>query len=740
MSSLHLIVEYCWYLAGVDLVGVTSPRKSSPEIAGRRREWRESTRHTTASLSSQGSDPLHPSGKLPQAREMSLKLTAISGSEHPPRLTRSSRRADASLREETARGEGDSGVLSMTRSKREQRRKGRSERRDDREVLVHPPHQGESDNASMAGEDMPPDPYSPLPLALIVSIPIENSSSTNEYASVSDTSSEVSDQLITGQGQVGGKDMVEGECEGDSSKESNASSGEETHSESSQGDSDREGLLESGGTRGEFDTHSCSSGGESATDGEGGARETVRTQRLRADVKIAQSQKPGKKSGKSIPDTKKSGRRSEHTPSGGEAVGHVPRKRVAKRGKKGKKRDEKHACIKYLLELDRKLWEEGHSEKMGKAQWESYHLLRSRDQQAIFCSPVTDEIAPGYSAVISQPMDFSQMREKIEEGAYPSLEQLYQDFVLMCQNAMTYNKPTTYYYKAAKKIKESGVKVLDKMARDTLKSQERREVPRSPPGPDGSLLEERREGIGPLLVSIDRSLLLNIHSPKRAPVPVLLSETPHTTTPHEPSPDSTPTASTAPTNTTNSRKSPETPQSITQHTTDTVGRVPVDNTIPDTTLLPLPSSFSQKSSRVAVADSRAAEPATHPTGSRPIASKGQGRNLEKKQKKLKRRREIDKQKFYNNGTQARRIYRGSLAPIRPLNYGSFSSFAPSYDSSFANINSQETDRLSSLLGHRDIRDDDSLLCSSKPCTLLACHIVHFLLLSKPYSSRSEKCN
>lgn len=34
------------------------------------------------------------------------------------------------------------------------------------------------------------------------------------------------------------------------------------------------------------------------------------------------------------------------------------------------------------------------------------------------------------------------------------------DFKVMCENAMIYNKPETIYYKAAKKLLHSGMKIL----------------------------------------------------------------------------------------------------------------------------------------------------------------------------------------------------------------------------------------------------------------------------------------
>lgn len=48
-------------------------------------------------------------------------------------------------------------------------------------------------------------------------------------------------------------------------------------------------------------------------------------------------------------------------------------------------------------------------------------LLEKKDPQNFFAWPVTENIAPGYSTIISNPMDFSTMRQKIEDNQYSNL-------------------------------------------------------------------------------------------------------------------------------------------------------------------------------------------------------------------------------------------------------------------------------------------------------------------------------
>lgn len=91
------------------------------------------------------------------------------------------------------------------------------------------------------------------------------------------------------------------------------------------------------------------------------------------------------------------------------------------------------------------------------------HLLRfleKRDPHQFFAWPVTDDIAPGYSSTISKPMDFLTMRQKIDDHEYAALSEFSDDFKLICENAMRYNRVDTVYHKAAKRLLQIGMKQL----------------------------------------------------------------------------------------------------------------------------------------------------------------------------------------------------------------------------------------------------------------------------------------
>lgn len=91
------------------------------------------------------------------------------------------------------------------------------------------------------------------------------------------------------------------------------------------------------------------------------------------------------------------------------------------------------------------------------------HVLRSlekRDPQQYFQWPVTDDIAPGYSSIITRAMDFSTMRQKMDDNRYETLPAFSADFRLICENAMRYNHGETVYHKSAKKLLQVGNKML----------------------------------------------------------------------------------------------------------------------------------------------------------------------------------------------------------------------------------------------------------------------------------------
>lgn len=73
-----------------------------------------------------------------------------------------------------------------------------------------------------------------------------------------------------------------------------------------------------------------------------------------------------------------------------------------------------------------------------------------RDYDDLFKHPVTDEEAPGYSDVITNPIDLSTIKSKNEAGMYTSWESVASDIHLMFKNALTYNNKEHDVWKLAK--------------------------------------------------------------------------------------------------------------------------------------------------------------------------------------------------------------------------------------------------------------------------------------------------
>ena len=66
--------------------------------------------------------------------------------------------------------------------------------------------------------------------------------------------------------------------------------------------------------------------------------------------------------------------------------------------------------------------------------------MKECDPQTLFLNPVTDQIAPGYSAIIKQPMSISNMEHKLKQNQYRSVTEWENDVTLMFKNCINYNR------------------------------------------------------------------------------------------------------------------------------------------------------------------------------------------------------------------------------------------------------------------------------------------------------------
>ena len=87
--------------------------------------------------------------------------------------------------------------------------------------------------------------------------------------------------------------------------------------------------------------------------------------------------------------------------------------------------------------------------------------LAELDRGGMFKEPVDLEETPDYLACIACPMDFSTMRKKVEAEEYSSIEAIEEDFLLVVSNCLTYNMEDTKFWRAGKRIKTSGLNVIE---------------------------------------------------------------------------------------------------------------------------------------------------------------------------------------------------------------------------------------------------------------------------------------
>lgn len=91
---------------------------------------------------------------------------------------------------------------------------------------------------------------------------------------------------------------------------------------------------------------------------------------------------------------------------------------------------------------------------------ETLTQLQEKDRSGIFAYPVPLIELPDYSSVISNPMDFSTMREKIDGHAYRMFDDFEADFQLIINNCLTFNAKHSLYYKAALRIRHQADEIL----------------------------------------------------------------------------------------------------------------------------------------------------------------------------------------------------------------------------------------------------------------------------------------
>ncbi|XP_060767620.1 bromodomain-containing protein 7 [Neoarius graeffei] len=296
--------------------------------------------------------------------------------------------------------------------------------------------------------------------------------------------------------------------------------------------------------------------------------------------------------------------------------------------------------------------------------------LQRKDPNAFFSFPVTDLIAPGYSLIIKRPMDFSTMKEKVKKEYYQTLDELKADFKIMCENAMIYNKPDTIYYKAAKKLLHSGMKILNPERLESLKQSIEFMADLKPNrgSEDG---EEQRSSSDPKDRSSPMDTSDNSQSPRVA----------HRDTPSKESKEEAQRSA---------NQAEKDLEEIRKILEESRGKLSIRSLQCELEFGRRKSDGTTTLGIVNPADLNAGDP-----GYCPVKLGMMGGRLQSGVNTLQGFKE-DK--------------RNRITPVTYMNYGPFSSYAPTYDSSFANISKEDSDLIYSCYG------DESSLQGSESIT------------------------
>uniref|UniRef100_A0A671WMN0 Bromodomain containing 7 n=1 Tax=Sparus aurata TaxID=8175 RepID=A0A671WMN0_SPAAU len=291
--------------------------------------------------------------------------------------------------------------------------------------------------------------------------------------------------------------------------------------------------------------------------------------------------------------------------------------------------------------------------------------LQRKDPSAFFSFPVTDLIAPGYSSIIKRPMDFSAMKDKVKKECYQSLDELKADFRIMCENAMIYNKPETIYHKAARKLLHSGMKILSQERLDSLK-QSIEFMSGLDPSARQLVKSEDQGGTGP---DQNKDRPTTSDTSER-------SQTPSTPRQDKDSKDE-------------AAKAEKELEEIRKVIEDSGGKL-------SSRVLQCDLEFARRKSdgSTTLAILNPAEPSVGDAGYCPVKLGMMSNRLQSGVNTLQGFRE-DK--------------RNRVTQVSYINYGPFTSYAPTYDSSFANISKEESDLIYSSYGDESSpRGSDSL--------------------------------
>jgi hypothetical protein len=149
------------------------------------------------------------------------------------------------------------------------------------------------------------------------------------------------------------------------------------------------------------------------------------------------------------------------------------KRKKKKKGKKGKQKDEKE-LRGVILEAEEEVSSGGQLDKAVLKQLAEGVLRMARELEFAgpFVDPVTEEMAPGYTDIIEQPMVLSTILTKLQSGDYVHANAVCADFALIHANCKMYNGEYGEMYDAewSKKVENYGVTMVHEVINNSSSS------------------------------------------------------------------------------------------------------------------------------------------------------------------------------------------------------------------------------------------------------------------------------
>ncbi|WFD43061.1 hypothetical protein MPSI1_001713 [Malassezia psittaci] len=98
--------------------------------------------------------------------------------------------------------------------------------------------------------------------------------------------------------------------------------------------------------------------------------------------------------------------------------------------------------------------------------------FKRRDSYQFFHEPVNVHEVPGYLDVVKQPMDLRTMDQRLHQGYYTDVDTFRSDFLLITQNAQTFNPPSSIYHTTARRLEMWGLRAIEREAVNAVKDSE----------------------------------------------------------------------------------------------------------------------------------------------------------------------------------------------------------------------------------------------------------------------------